>query len=384
MGFEEGIWETLLREADRKNRLPDTTLLLLGPKGSGKSALAQALSQASGSQALGTAEGEDNVQGDHSSFHPVLAYTVIDATDPSESTLDRDDEPAKINVWGCSDMEFMGLLNDVLVPSKLSQTMALVVVDLTQTPDQIVQQAEVWISAVETHVTQNKPIETDTGSQNVVGMAVVGCKVGEENAKTDTFEGQELLMEVQQRLRSLCLEMGAALAFVNAVDGTNCELLLRYILQQLHPTSFAFDITARVDACTFIPVGWDSPALIESLGTKSRHEESTNMNRNVGVVHDKRRESVQDIDTIEPEDVWLKELSRLSNLNVPTPRIGSSATSGTFTANLQSPGVTGGTSTSTFSGSSTADGSPAPADKKNIRNFFEGLMAGNIPVATKK
>lgn len=157
------LWETMLREAMRKNRLPDKTLLLVGPQGCGKSSLLDAFLEGSASSANpsggaaasaaaaaaaaspeeGGAEGGGGSGGGGSNdpigqqanargFHPVLAYSYLDAADPDEQGPERDDSPPRVSVWCCSELEFEGLLQTVLRPEQVANTVVVVTVDLSR------------------------------------------------------------------------------------------------------------------------------------------------------------------------------------------------------------------------------------------------------------
>lgn len=177
------LWESMLRDAMRRNRLPDGTLLFVGPQGCGKSSLLDTFLEGSASSAnpsggaaaaaltsaivgpidenrvegggAGAGGGGGNGAGSSSAaagggagkasidpighttvnargFHPVLAYSYLDAADPVEQGPERDDSPSRVSVWCCSDLEFEGLLQTVLRPEQVSNTVVVVAVDLSR------------------------------------------------------------------------------------------------------------------------------------------------------------------------------------------------------------------------------------------------------------
>lgn len=168
------LWETMLRDAMRRNRLPDGTLVFVGPQGCGKSSLLDTFLEGSASNAnpsggaaaasiasavvaptaekgsegaggsgggisgAGTSGGGGSVDpighkaANARSFHPVLAYSYLDAADPAEQGPERDDSPPRVSVWCCSELEFEGLLETVLRPEQVSNTVAVVAVDLSR------------------------------------------------------------------------------------------------------------------------------------------------------------------------------------------------------------------------------------------------------------
>lgn len=169
-GMGANLWESMLRDAMRRNRLPDGTLVFVGPRGCGKSSLLDTFLEGSASLAnpsggaaasaaaaaialaagdsgpesgagvginpsAGTgASGADAGQqaAKAGGFHPVLAYSYLDATDPAEQGPERDDSPPRVSVWCCSETEFEGLLQTVLRPGALENTAVVVGVDLSR------------------------------------------------------------------------------------------------------------------------------------------------------------------------------------------------------------------------------------------------------------
>ncbi len=174
-GATTNLWETMLRDAMRKTRLPPSTLVFVGPKGCGKSSLLDTFLEGSASAsnpsggaaaaavvAPSSEKGADGAGGGGSTgstggggaggaavgggggvggggdpiagqaFHPVLSYAYLDATDPAEQGAERDDSPPRVSVWSCSELEFEPLLETVLRPEELSNTAVVVAVDLSR------------------------------------------------------------------------------------------------------------------------------------------------------------------------------------------------------------------------------------------------------------
>lgn len=179
------LWETMLRDAMRRNRLPDGTLVFVGPQGCGKSSLLDTFLEGSflstslanpsggaaaaataatvaataptttgdsgpeggagagisssggggsavGGGAGGAGDGQQQQAATALGFHPVLAYSYLDATDPGEQGPEREDSPPRVNVWCCSELEFEGLLQTVLRPAALGHMCVVVGVDLSR------------------------------------------------------------------------------------------------------------------------------------------------------------------------------------------------------------------------------------------------------------
>lgn len=173
-GATTNLWETMLRDAMRKTRLPSSTLVFVGPKGCGKSSLLDTFLEGSASAnnpsggaaaaavvASSSEKGAEGAGGGSSSssaggggaggaavgagggggggdptagqaFHPVLSYAYLDATDPAEQGAERDDSPPRVSVWSCSELEFEPLLETVLRPEELSNMAVVVAVDLSR------------------------------------------------------------------------------------------------------------------------------------------------------------------------------------------------------------------------------------------------------------
>ncbi|CAN0368653.1 unnamed protein product [Pylaiella littoralis] len=233
------LWETVLRDAMRRSRLPSATLVFVGPKGCGKSSLldtflegsasanrthnpsgsgaaAAALTSAvvaatpekkkgpegsggggggnnssnatggsgGGGAAGGGAGNTSGGSGDHptagQAFHPVLSYAYLDATDPAEQGPERDDSPPRVTVWSCSELEFEPLLETVLRPEELSNMAVVVAVDLSR-PWEVMDSVEKWAAAMEKHITALL-LQLSIGAQDDLRSAVkerLGTKTNE-------------------------------------------------------------------------------------------------------------------------------------------------------------------------------------------------------------
>eukprot|EP00903_Cladosiphon_okamuranus_P015884 g14670.t1 len=202
------LWESMLRDAMRKTRLPSSTIVFVGPKGCGKSSLldtflegSASANNPSGSGAAAAAavvpptpeKGPDGSGGGSSSagsgggvaasgapsggdpiagqaFHPVLSYAYLDATDPAEQGPERDDSPPRVSVWSCSEMEFEPLLETVLRPEELSNMAVVIAVDLSR-PWEVMESLEKWTAAMERHVTALL-LQLSVGAQDDLRSAV--------------------------------------------------------------------------------------------------------------------------------------------------------------------------------------------------------------------
>eukprot|EP00752_Nemacystus_decipiens_P013855 g12301.t1 len=207
VGATSNLWETMLRDAMRKTRLPSSTLVFVGPKGCGKSSLLDTFLEGSasannpsgsgaaaaaaavapapekgpegsgggsgsagggGGAGSGAPSGGDPIVGQ--AFHPVLSYAYLDATDPAEQGAERDDSPPRVSVWSCSELEFEPLLETVLRPEELSNMAVVVAVDLSR-PWEVMDSVEKWTAAMERHVTALL-LQLSVGAQDDLRSAV--------------------------------------------------------------------------------------------------------------------------------------------------------------------------------------------------------------------
>eukprot|EP00953_Heterococcus_sp_UTEX-ZZ885_P015289 8614-Heterococcus_DN1.PRE.1 len=172
----EGLWQSLLREASiimcdsrsaicsqklivytfwvccaqamRKNRVPDSTLIVVGANKCGKRTLLAHLQISGAPDSNNSASHTDTSNSD--SFRPALAYSFIDAKDPAEAAVDQDDSPSRVSVWCSSGLEFESMLSAAIDPKKLLHTVAVLTLDLSR-PWELATHAHAWLTALERH-----------------------------------------------------------------------------------------------------------------------------------------------------------------------------------------------------------------------------------------
>ncbi|CAM9997821.1 unnamed protein product, partial [Phaeothamnion confervicola] len=166
------LWGALLKDAMRRNRTPDSTVLLVGPADCGKSALIRRFQgspfAAEGSgQLVNSTALADGTTGAGDSYHPLLSFAHFAAVDPFEPDNEREDMPARVSVWGCSETEFEPLLQTVLKPERLPHTAVLLALDLSK-PWTLMRELEQWAAAVSSRIaalTKQLPAEARAALQ---------------------------------------------------------------------------------------------------------------------------------------------------------------------------------------------------------------------------
>ncbi|RYH31679.1 hypothetical protein EON65_02205 [archaeon] len=99
-------------------------------------------------------------------------------------------------------------------------------------------------------------------------IVVAGYSVDQVDA--NNVSQMKSMRELQGRLRSLCLEVGAALVFTSFEQEASSVQLRRYILHRLYPEHITMELRINDKIHnTFIPSGFDTPDLISlSSGVK--------------------------------------------------------------------------------------------------------------------
>ncbi|CAM9489415.1 unnamed protein product, partial [Chrysoparadoxa australica] len=358
------MWNSILGAAsNNKAKSQDSYILLLGSKSCGKTHLIEQFRPVQAAAEEGVAPGEE--AGDAvSSFHPALAYSYFDAHDPEEFTVERDEAPSKVSVWQCSEREYGYLLGSVMQPSQLLHTVGLIALDLSK-PWEALPELEAWAELLRKLVESKMAVLSEEQQQQMLETArqgipkdslkinfgipivVVGCKA--DTLKCDSFDAQQRLLFLQQRLRLFCLDHGASLVYTSSKTGLNTARLLQVTLSLLYAEAFSSVSEATADEQeaegtpaagakdvdiasegVFIPAGWDNHELIETLlpAEKTSWEVGCDFNDVIAPpTAAKSQSAMMREEELEPEEAWLLKLSdsvqagavRRSSANIAMP-----------------------------------------------------------------
>ena len=95
-------------------------------------------------------------------------------------------------------------------------------------------------------------------------IVVVGSK--SDLVVSDSSAAMKQARELQGKIRSVCLEVGAGLIFTTAAGPalSNCAELKKYIMHRLYPTQIGMELSLedKLEKC-FIPAGFDTADLIK-------------------------------------------------------------------------------------------------------------------------
>lgn len=83
-------------------------------------------------------------------------------------------------------------------------------------------------------------------------VVVVGTKA--DTILADTSTAMKQARELQGRLRSICLEIGAALVYTSAAskDQPNCAALKKYLMHRLYPEQISAELAMEVHIGSFV------------------------------------------------------------------------------------------------------------------------------------
>ncbi|XP_063951050.1 cytoplasmic dynein 1 light intermediate chain 2-like isoform X1 [Lytechinus pictus] len=295
----QNLWTSILSEVSShsSSKLPSCkSILVLGEDETGKTTL------------LSRLQGVEDPKKGYG-----LEYLYLDVRDE-----DRDDT-TRCGVWILAgENEHEDLLRYALTAENLEHTLVIIAVDMSR-PWNIMDSLQKWTQVIRRHVdslrippeklreleqrlvqqfqaytepeTGNDPSvsrrtsgvtkPTGTEDEEVVvlplgettlthnlGVPIVVVVTKSDYVSTlekDQDYSDEHLDFLQQNVRKLCLNYGAALFYVSVKENKNCDLLNRYLLHRLY--DFPFNSTALVvekDAL-FVPSGWDNLQKISIL-----------------------------------------------------------------------------------------------------------------------
>ena len=257
-----------------------------------------------------------------------------------------------------------------------------------------------------------------------VPLIVVGLKSDLVHAP-DSFGDEQRSQFLQQYLRAFCLKHGAALVYVSAARDTNRLLLQRYLLHRLYPEFYSFSLhaQARREQALFLPAGWDSQEIVRKLLSPQSLPWPASaafsqvllppkgvrvpvVGEGGGKEEDGEEEEGEEggsNEEVSPTRAWLEELlqqqqQQLQQLDMTggsgetsagtiattSRRTGEDKTKPSSGGGSKGSSSSGGSGSSSrlmppppaLAGAAAASGGSGGSDKAQIRNFFEGLLAG--------
>jgi hypothetical protein len=102
------------------------------------------------------------------------------------------------------------------------------------------------------------------------GMPIVVVPCKSDSILPDDGPSLKRARDLQVQMRSICVDIGAALCFTSATEETNCALLRKYLTHRLCPEGVPMDLAIedKVEQ-TFYPAGFDTEEMIMiSAGSK--------------------------------------------------------------------------------------------------------------------
>ncbi|XP_050426165.1 cytoplasmic dynein 1 light intermediate chain 2-like [Adelges cooleyi] len=275
-------WNNLLLDVQNKSRkkLPENkNVLLLGDSKSGKTTLVTKL------QGL-----KDSKQGWG------MEYGYIQVRD------DSSDENAQLNVWTLDgDRSLKYLIKFALNEQNFENTTIILVASMKQ-PWKILESLEYWSARLQDHIdnlnlgmelTQNvrdkcvdriidySPpddpsyescpkvrllnegvLTKNLGLDIIVVITMTDCI---KSLEIDNNYTDEHFDYIQCSLRKFCIQFGAALFYVSAMEDKNCDLLYKYLMHRIYRFPFKTPALIVEKDSVFVPSGWDSLKKISVL-----------------------------------------------------------------------------------------------------------------------
>ncbi len=282
------LWSSILESSSKRSELLETsnaTIVLFGKQGSGKSSLLNALC------AKDETANNRSVTRLENSSNALLLYDRFDIDD-DEKMSTSSTKIQRVHVWSANNAIFdkcyevySNTIQDGKVMYAVQLDMSLALTDT----DELLLTVRKWLLDIQTHCNKlgfthdseasnsssPKRQSTKVPTFNVPIIVIAGkCDTINGGASAEaadvSVETLRRHQELQGQLRSLCLEVGAALIYT-ATQGDkskrNISTLKYYIAQKFFPdTTKIVPPLSIIDGtdCVFIPNGFDSNQLIAS------------------------------------------------------------------------------------------------------------------------
>mmetsp|Transcript_43470 Transcript_43470/g.70540 ORF Transcript_43470/g.70540 Transcript_43470/m.70540 type:complete len:499 (+) Transcript_43470:104-1600(+) len=372
---KDDLWAEILRNATRKDNIQRPKhVLVLGDKGSGKSALFARIQKR-------------DISIDDST-KVALGYSYIDLNAVEERDETEESSP-KVNVWTLEgDLNHKDLLGLGLNAANLGDSVVVIALDMSK-PWALMETLTKWLEALSEHVTAvmknapgrrneelkdsiqlflqsykeppegtapkparpslgtpSRPVQpstiTDAETETVklpLGTGVLTINLGVPiivvACKTDCFGQLEKEHDyrdvhfdfIQRHLRTKCLAYGATLIYLSAKEDKNCRLLLDYIMHRLFGVELRHRAQVLPDKdAVFVPAGWDSAEKITALvDSKVKASASEAFDDMIQKPTERRKElsNIAEIPSADEQE-FLKGLSEnvpaITDKSVATPR----------------------------------------------------------------
>lgn len=272
---DSNTWEGILKAPlQSRSKLADATVIFAGLAVSGRTSLLDTFCPKMDEE---EEEGnDDEKRKDYPKIKP-LSFNYFNAAadldDPADSTaypvlwVDDADATARVNVWSIDERVTKSNLKLMIEISKVSQAaskyLMAIAVDLSDSPAECIKNLRAWIRKlskeaeslmtsedVAAYVRSAKGLKGRvTGSdssveqstllpfQKLFKIPLVVVATKSDVIRTDDAIAAKAAKDLQGKLRSICLEVGATLVYTSAVDKdsmVNCGTLQRYLLHRLY------------------------------------------------------------------------------------------------------------------------------------------------------
>lgn len=354
------LWETLLRESAKGKQGQQSSAVIVGDIGVGKSKLV--------SNICSHNKVSNNTSNGIKS--EILSYNYLDCEEFDSDTA------ARIHLWTIGLQTFDKAFQVLINPKKTERVAIIIALDLTK--DDIVETLKYWLRKCKSYSkTFHSELNKDTSDQlkssqayyiqniksnkgaalqqqeNVqindndnfgLPIIVVGCKA--DILKLDDVASSRKAKEIQSQLRAICLHANSALIYTSVIKNINCQKLGKYIMHRLYHDVIPFNDLGIEDGIDniFIPTGFDTKDLISiSTGVTLSNMEIVDLDKQISSDEDNQRKlnflfpknienvSSNQIVDIESEEEWISGLQSFIN-QVTATGTGTASTSNVATA----------------------------------------------------